>query len=133
MEYVIFEIDNDGDAHTVAKFLHMFDVKRAMLETQGQIKPLIGSWEGKLATSYVVTAQDFMDHILESGFVDNQDAFLWIRDGHKGRIYARLDSMYPSMRGELGEFAPVSREEAMEYPGWTYDPASGEYWVAKEN
>lgn len=137
MEYVIFEIDNDGDAHTVAKFLHMFDVKRAMLETEGNIKPLIGSWLGKLATSYIVTAKDFNDHVLNSGYVNDQDAFLFVRDGHKGRTYARLQLAWELFNGfadgseEMGEFAPVSLDEAMACSGWTYDPASGEYFVAK--
>ena len=89
-EYVIFAIDNDADLHTNAKFLRYMDEREVMGKTKGKMKLCIGSYKGKLERSYIVRWDDFMEHIAESGYVDNQESVLFLRDGYYGVTYATL-------------------------------------------
>lgn len=137
-EYVIFAIDNDADLHTNAKFLRYVDERQAMGKMKGKMKLCIGSYMGVMERSYIVRWDDFVEHIAESGYVDNQESILVLRDGYYGKVYATLkynDHGYPMEDGLsdlfLGILKAVDKDEAMDNDGWTYRPDINQYFVVE--
>jgi len=139
-EYVIFAIDNDDDVHTNAKFLRYVDEREVMGKTKGKMKLCIGSYKGKLERSYIMRWDDFMEHIAESGYVDNQESILILRDGYYGKVYATLkfnndESKFPNVGNDdlfLGEFKSIPSNEAQYEEAWTYRPDLDTYYVCEE-
>ena len=128
-KYVIFAIDNDNDLHTVSKFMRHVDTQKAMGKMRGTLKPCIGSYKGKLENSYIVTLEDFKQHVKKSGYIDNQESVLLLEDGHRGvtygtLIYAGFDKDVP-----LGIMRAVSKDKAVTYDAWTYRPELDTYYV----
>ena len=136
-EYVVFAIDNDGDLHTNAKFLRYIDERVAMQKMKGKMKLCIGSYLGQIERSYIVTFDDFMTHISHSGYVDQQESIMVLRDGYYGKVYASLkysDIGFPSDGLTdlfLGILKPVDKDEAMANDGWTYRPDINQYFVVE--
>jgi hypothetical protein len=131
MDYVIFAIDNDADLHTNAKFLRHVDQLRAMGIIKSSMKLAIGSYLGKLERSYVLRKDDFDGYVLGSGYVDDQESFLVLRDGYYGVVYATLE--YQS--GDkvfLGTMEQVDPQEALAGEAWTYRPDLNAYFITKE-
>ena len=144
-EYVIFAIDNDADLHTNAKFLRYMDEREVMGKTKGKMKLCIGSYKGKLERSYIVRWDDFMEHIAESGYVDNQESILILRDGYYGVTYATLKfnsayntdwpAEFPNVGYDdlfLGAFKSIPSNEAQYEEAWTYRPDLDTYYVCEE-
>ena len=144
-EYVIFAIDNDNDLHTNAKFLRYMDEREVMGKTKGKMKLCIGSYKGKLERSYIVRWDDFMEHIAESGYVDNQESVLILRDGYYGVTYATLKfnsayntdwpAEFPNVGYDdlfLGAFKSIPANEAQYEEAWTYRPDLDTYYVCEE-
>ena len=138
-EYVVFAIDNDDDLHTNAKFLRYVDQRRAMQEMDGTMKLCIGSYLGKVERSYIVSFSDFVHHIMDSGYVDNQESIMVLRDGYYGKVYATLkynNYGYAMEDGSgdmfLGILKPVDKDEAMANYGWTYRPDMDQYFIVEE-
>ena len=139
-EYVIFAIDNDNDLHTNAKFLRYMDEREVMGKTKGKMQLCIGSYKGKLERSYIVRWDDFMEHIAESGYVDNQESILILRDGYYGKVYATLkfnndDGKFPNVGHNdlfLGVFKPITAHDAQYEEAWTYRPDTDQYYVCEE-
>ena len=144
-EYVIFAIDNDADLHTNAKFLRYMDEREVMGKTKGKMKLCIGSYKGKLERSYIVRWDDFMEHIAESGYVDNQESILILRDGYYGVTYATLKfnsayntdwpAEFPNVGYDdlfLGAFKSIPANEAQYEEAWTYRPDLDTYYVCEE-
>jgi len=141
-EYVIFAIDNDNDLHTNAKFLRYMDELRAMSKMDGTMQLCIGSYLDQMERSYIVTFNDFVDHIAESGYVDKQESVLLLRDGYYGKVYATLKfnsayntdwpAEFPNVGSDdlfLGVLRAVDKDEAMASYGWTYRPDLDQYYV----
>ena len=144
-EYVIFAIDNDDNVHTNAKFLRYVDEREVMGKTKGKMKLCIGSYKGKLERSYIMRWDDFMEHIAESGYVDNQESILILRDGYYGKVYATLKfnsaynsdwpAEFPNVGYDdlfLGQFKSIPANEAQYEEAWTYRPDLDTYYVCEE-
>ena len=139
-EYVIFAIDNDDNVHINAKFLRYVDEREVMGKTKGKMKLCIGSYKGKLERSYIMRWDDFMEHIAESGYVDNQESVLILRDGYYGKVYATLkfnndESKFPNVGHNdlfLGVFRSIPAHEAQYEEAWTYRPDLDTYYVCEE-
>jgi len=144
-EYVIFAIDNDDNVHTNAKFLRYVDEREVMGKMKGKMKLCIGSYKGKLERSYIMRWDDFMEHIAESGYVDNQESILILRDGYYGKVYATLkfnsayNSDWPAEFTNvgyddlfLGEFKSIPSNEAHYEEAWTYRPDLDTYYICEE-
>lgn len=128
MDYVIFAIDNDADLHTNAKFLRHVDQLRAMGKLNSSMKLVIGSYLGKLERSYILRKDDFETYVLESGYVDDQESFLVLRDGYYGVVYATLE--YQAGRKVfLGTMEQVDADEALGSAAWTYRPDLNAYFI----
>lgn len=135
-EYVIFAIDNDDDVHTNAKFMRFMDTLDVMGKMRGKMKLCIGSYNDALERSYLVRFDDFFDHIAESGYVDEQESILVLRDGYHGKTYATLKYEFVRDKSEgdefLGVFKSISPYEIGEHRSWTYRSDVGIYFVTEE-
>jgi hypothetical protein len=122
LEKAIFEIDDDKNLHTVAKFLRHVDTLRAM----GKINPVhqtIGSFEGKLSMSYMMDAKDLP---LVYDYIKEQD---WIlRVPGDTRQPASLETPKGRHVTTLGPLRKVS--DPGKEPDWTYEPTTETYWIA---
>ena len=122
----IFEIDNDSDAHTVAKFLRYMDTKRAEGKLQNELILAHGCYKGQMATSYIVTDGDFHKFIKGSKWVERQESFL-----HVDQVDMVATLIYNDNEEHevLGQFVATSKQDAMDQEAWTY--WSGFFWVCK--
>ena len=127
--YVIFAIDNDNDMHTISKFLRHVDTQKAMGKMKGTMKPCIGSYKGQLEQSYIMCEEDFVVHVNRSGYVDNQESFLVLEEGHRGVTYGSLVFNSWLKPQGLGIMRAVSKDKAMSYDAWTYRPELDTYYV----
>jgi hypothetical protein len=121
LERIIFAIDNDTDAHVVAKFLRHVDTKRAMMQMQ-PVELCVGCYKGALERSYMVLAKDF-HHVAD--FVKNQESILRVPgDTRQPCVLEYLEggSVVP-----LGPMRRVSASEALVQDAWTY--YEGSYYV----
>jgi hypothetical protein len=137
-EYVVFAIDNDNDLHTNARFLRYVDELRAMSKMDGTMQLCIGSYLGQMERSYIVTFSDFIEHIMDSGYVDKQESVMVLRDGYYGKVYATLKfNNYgydmEDGRGDmlLGILKAVDKDDALAEYGWTYRPDLNQYYVVE--
>ncbi|AFM54606.1 hypothetical protein P12053L_01 [Celeribacter phage P12053L] len=128
-QYVIFAIDNDNDLHTVAKFMRHVDTQQALDRMKGTLKHCIGSYNGELETSYIMTFEDFEQHVKKSGYIDNQESILMFEKGHRGVTYGTLVYSGSAKDVPLGVMHAVSKDEAMLCDAWTYRPELDTYYV----
>ena len=129
MSFVIFSIDNVSDTHTLAKFLRHIDTQSAMQKMRGKMAHCVGMWEGVLEPSFIMTLQDFNDHVKPHGFVDNQVCVMECL-GKDDR--QPCDLVYrDGKRENKGRLVNVDAEEAMRHKGWTYRLDTGLYYVTK--
>lgn len=125
MEYVIFSIDDVNDTHALAKFLRHIDTARAMDKMQGKMVHCIGSWEGELEPSFLMRWDDFQEHVIGRGFVEDQDAILVV---HGDKMQAVLHNKDGS-RTFIGRMKETDAATAMQQQGFTYRPDLGKYWI----
>jgi hypothetical protein len=89
----------------------------------------------RLETSFLVLSTDY-DRVEAGGWVEGQEAVLELsaQEPHKhGRRRARLvvlDGSAPPR--DLGYWTSVTKAEALVSDYWTYDPATHDYWVTKD-
>lgn len=126
MTLVVFSIDNVTDLHTLAKFLHYMDTKRATMSMKGNLIQCIGSYEGKLELSFLVTEEDYRKHVIPSGYIDNQESVMVVCEQTYSAYFKSISSTWYSNPKRLRE---VSKKEAMQSEGWTYRPDLDVYWV----
>jgi len=136
MNCVIFSIDNVHDLHTLSKFTHYVDVQKAMQRMDGDMKLCIGAYKGVLEQSFIMTKEDFCEHIEGKSYIQNQESVLLVEDGHYGKVYASLWYLDQGVRdGEhfsLGLLKAVDKEEALSKDAWTYRPDLNTYWITEE-
>lgn len=129
MSVCIFSFDTK-DVLTAAA---QYQAIKANPALEGGIMPVFGSWRGRVEQSFVMDTDDFKAHVLHSGMVDNQEAFLVVSSCNKA--YAKL--WYPREEGTdacwigVGCMHQVDKDEAMASEGWTYRPDMNAYWVCK--
>ena len=99
-----------------------------MGKLNSSMKLAIGCYLGKLERSYILRKDDFDSYVLKSGYVDDQESFLVLRDGYYGVVYATLE--YQS--GDkvfLGTMEQVDPQEALAGEAWTYRPDLDAYFI----
>jgi len=119
MAYYIVAIDNMNDLP-----LFLYAIRDC------NYKHLVGSRKGNMEHSFLLDEKAFK-FAREARFLDKQEAFLRLEDKQKnGRRLAFLEYQYGS-KEYIGLFQSVSRDEAMQQDGWTYDIESGIYYIVK--
>jgi len=124
MDFAIFSIDNWTDLHTQAKFLRHLDTVRAMGNLTGSVIPTIGSYQGHLEPSYVMMAEDFVAHVLETPYVQNQNSFLWVGVEKQMPFWIkdRKGNVLDSGRLVQSTYQPLDQDS------WTYRADYGVYF-----
>ena len=73
---VIYSIDNVANLRQLAKFTSHMDKLEAGGKTLGNTIPCIGAYDSKLEVSFVSTEEDYKNHVVPYGFVDNQESVI---------------------------------------------------------
>jgi len=123
LEKVIFAIDNNTNVHTVGRFLRYADNLAAM----NKIKPLvqcIGNWEGVLEVSYMMNLSDYVAHIQDKGWTNQQDCVLVVAGDTRQPCHLLFPDGSTSTVGPMVQLAgPIGN--------WTYVPATNKYFSCK--
>jgi hypothetical protein len=123
---VIFAIDNGADPRTRARFERHIDTLRAMGSLKRPIRLCVGMWKGQIETSYEMVRSDFEQHVMQQGWVAQQEAILGVVAGQA--VIIDRDGKVQS----VGRWKKVDAGYAMAFcDGWTFFLDSGEYWVAE--
>lgn len=128
MSYVAFAIDNNSDLHTVSKFTRFLDTKRAQGALCGGVEICTGYWEGFLETSYIMTEQDYMNHVVPSGYAREQACVLVIPSEVKQPCHLATATDLKFIEG-VGVMREVSKDVALTLGAWTYNPTTGKYFA----
>jgi len=126
MKYTIFSIDNFTDLHTLARFLRLVDEARALGKMKGTMKPMIGSYKGKLKYSFIMRTDDFHLVVADSGYLDKQECIMQVSECNKK--YTQL--VYPDGEVEyLGCMADTQPFVPRVFEDYSYDPAQDRYFT----
>ena len=116
--FVIFTYDNNSDVHHSAKFYRFIDTLRAMGKLRGKVVKTFGMYDGLIEDSFIVRRDDFFDHILDSGFVGEQEPFLMVPASNKQPV-----SLYYQQTGEYESLGRMKTSVSIPSSlGWTYRP-----------
>lgn len=124
MSWVIFSIDNATDVHTLAKFLRHIDTQDVMYKMKGKMIQCIGSYQGKLEISWIIGREDFDKHVRNSGYVNNQESFLYVSGKEMNAELYYQQSGVLEILGRLEETSNPSGD-------FTYRPDIDIYWSIK--
>lgn len=100
-------------------------------------KAAMGRYKGETEFSWVINARDW-DAVKVSGFINNQDAILYLypvsygyaRYGRKARR-ALLFDLFGQPHEELGTFQQVNESDLSETEDWTF--ADGTFWATRNH
>lgn len=123
---VIFAIDNGADPRIRARFERHIDTLRSMGRLRRPMRLCIGSWQGQIEASYEMLRSDFEAHVMQHGWVKDQEAVLGVVAGQaflidrEGKVvsagrWKKVDPRYAHVMCE----------------GWTCFLDNNEYWVAE--
>lgn len=123
LEQMIFAIDNDHDAHVVAKFMRHCDTERAMMRMP-ELVQLIGCYKGQMERSYMIPSR-YRDKV--ESFIKNQHSILLVPGDTRQDCV--LEYMNDGSRESIGPMREVSCVEALQLDAWTYVPETGKYYT----
>jgi hypothetical protein len=118
--HVIFEIDNDKDLHTVAKFTRHLDTQRALGRLNYNPQIGIGSYDDDLGQCYMMDYNDYYEFVANSGYVDGQESVLILnpRNPRSSTLQGVLEYRWGGAE-YLGIWTEVSREAWKSLSGYT--------------
>lgn len=97
------------------------------------IKPLIGSYKGRMEWAFVTTELGFAN-IAAAGFTAEQESVLYIGAADaRDRRKASLVYTGTHQVEELGYYGSVTEAEAKARDAWTFDPEQGLYFIARHD
>ena len=130
--YVIFAIDDGHDLYTAYRFMKLLNELQAMMKLNSKPQLCIGQWEGQLENAYCMDYNDFYEHIVDSGFVDNRVCVLEVNPMNPRQIHRKQATLVyqDGKRICLGEFKKATPSQAVAKDADTYFTDSEEYWVA---
>jgi hypothetical protein len=120
--HIIFSFDQPWQIHVAAKLYRFIDTLRAMDKLQYTPKLGTGYWEGTLEPIIMMDYNDFVERIVDSGYVDDQECFLQLnpRTPRSSATQATLVYNTPDKNGKvLGEFKEITYNEALLSNAWT--------------
>lgn len=126
-DYIIFEVGHSK--------VQQQAFKSWALDRQIGFKELVGSYQGQQAAAFITKAGNLP--AIEP-WIDQEESILFL-----GAAYAPATNKSRNLRPaklifkdgsevELGDWQQVTRGEALDAPGWTFDPTSGNYYLARE-
>lgn len=136
---VIFAIDaasNNRDAQQIVRGVIRF--KQWCGEQGLGVKEVFGSYKGKQEASFVMSEAAFRGANIGETWCSHQESLLHLtgqQEPNKPDAGYRLASLYYPASGELvslGRWHCVTAEVARAAEAWTFDVASGLFWLAGE-
>lgn len=127
MDYTIFSVDHHSDLYTLSKFLRYLDNKRAMGNLKFDPIVCIGCYKGELENSFIMHTDDFQSYIFESGFVDNQETFLYVGAQKQMPFWLKDQDGHTIQSGRMKTYGSMPSTD-----GWTYRPDVNLYWAFEE-
>lgn len=131
MTAVIFTPDNQGPyALALLRSLFIGHPQRT-----GHLIPVIGAYNGKAEFGFIANYADFINIIMDGGFVGEQEsvltvtacnkqyATLWFNDG-QGKFFTR-----ESGTKALGSLKQVSKTVALDNSAWTFRPDINAWFI----
>ena len=127
--YAIFEVGREAMADRFESWAKALGIG---------YKRLVGSYEGEVNAAFIMDRTDLW-LVDAAGWLIRQESILVLgplKDETTGRPMGSRSARLVYLDGRpdlaLGRFRPTTPEFAMTQPGWTFDPASGVYFVALE-
>jgi len=120
--HIIFSFDNPWQIHLAAKLYRHLDTLRAMGKLKYAPKIGPGYYQGFIEPIVMMDYNDFVENVLDSGYVKDQESFLRLnpRTPRSLALQACLVYNHFNKKGELlGEFKEVSYTEALLSESWT--------------
>ena len=125
-EYAVYSIDYSHKLRHLGKFMYHISKLEAGGKTQGKTIPCVGAFKGSLEHSFISTWEDYINHVVPFGVVENQRSVLKLVP--QGTRYLAYDGLT-----YLGEMINVKEEELLDdNEGWTYRPDLDEYFRIKD-
>ncbi len=131
MENVIIFSTDDQSIHGLKKFLRHLDNFKVLGKFKSTPVSAFGAYKGKLEHSFIMTEEDFNNHIKPYSFVDNQESILRIVTDNKGRMLGTLVFSDGTSKS-IGRIVETSPQDAVKRDSWTYRQDLDKYWVADE-
>jgi len=125
---VIFAVDNGNDIHGLAKFLRYIDAVRAMNNLISKPVLCVGMYRGFYEISILLSYADFVDYVLDAGFVDEQESFLVV-PGDVRQPCTLIDQNKKVIE-VLGPMRPILNYDLKECSGWTHVLGTDYYYTA---
>jgi len=129
--HIIFSFDNPWQIHIAAKLYRHLDTLAAMNKLKYTPKLGKGYYQGELEPCVMMDYNDFMGHVLNSGYVKQQESFLKLNQRNPRGSQLQAALLYDDFKAPsklLGDFNEVSYSEALLSEGWTC--LDGHYYVA---
>ena len=121
---VIFAIDNGSDPRVRARFERHLDTLRAMGSLKRPVRLCIGMWKGQMEASYEMLRSDFEAHVMQGGWITNQEAILGVVAGQAVLIDQQGNV------SEAGYWTCVDVWDANRSEGFTYYLDTNQYYTA---
>jgi hypothetical protein len=120
--HVIFSFDDPFDIHNAAKLYRYLDTRRALGDLTYTPIMAMGSYKGVLEPSIMMDYNDYMAHVVGSGYVDNQESILVLNPRSPRTVAMRgvLTDINGGLITVLGSWEQVSKEQALQCEAWTY-------------
>jgi hypothetical protein len=118
VSYIIFSLDRWYDLHTLAKFTRHMDTIRAVGKLQGEVVPVIGCDSDRPEISFICTEKDFQDHVLPSGYLAEQKAYLEVTEEKQMPAWIKDFKGNTLTKGRISKVSPVTAMS--EHESWTY-------------
>ena len=121
---VVFATDDPNKA----RFLRHMDELRVMGKLEGKLISCIGSFNGTLELSYLMTCNDYINHVLPFSYTKGQESVLYVKDMTAYLVFNYKFSRSPI---ELGPLVQVTHDKAMSCKSWTHRLDTGQYWTTE--
>ena len=89
---------------------------------------LIGSWEGKVEWSFLVTVDHF-EGVQQLARETNQDSILFLDNERQAYLLEKEDDYQLNKAVHIGRFLESSKEVALKEKGYTYNTTTNKYYI----
>lgn len=136
-QYVIFSIDFvPGYSSTGARALRVAGFESDLRGLDIGFKRLVGCYKGEQEPAWIINARDWRK-LAASGWIDGQESVLHLGPWQDGGRAATLHYQHLEAPGvnkwqeSIGTFQLTSKKRALASDAWTFDPSTGEYFIAE--
>ena len=89
---------------------------------------LIGSWEGKVEWSFLVTV-DYLAEVQQLARETKQESILYLDNERQAYLLEKEDDYQLNKAVHIGRFIEASKEVALKEKGYTYNTTTNKYYI----